>query len=386
MPLLDKISAIAPDMTAWRHDFHTHPEVGFEEQRTSAIVAEKLAAWGYEVHRNVGKTGVVGRLKVGASGRSIGLRCDMDALPMQEATQLPYRSKTENRMHACGHDGHTSSLLGAARYLAETKNFDGTVNLIFQPAEEGVGGARAMLADGLFERFPCDAVFGYHNTPKLAVGKFAIRPGAMMAGGAFFDIRIEGRGSHGAHPELGVDPVIAACHLATALQSIVSRNVPAVDGAVISITRIEGGDAYNVIPNEAHLRGTARWFRPEVLEIIRGNMKRLATGLSTGFGCQAEVDFRVIFAPLVNTDAETQFIGDIAAEIAGEDNVNRNRDLIMASEDFSFMLEKVPGAYINIGNGDSAPVHNPAYDYNDKLLPYAATLYARLVEKRLAAV
>ncbi|MBL8571751.1 MAG: amidohydrolase [Phreatobacter sp.] len=385
MPILDQIANIHPEMTAWRHDFHTHPEVGFEEQRTSAIVAEKLASWGYEVHRNVGKTGVVGRLKVGSSGRTIGLRCDMDALPMQEATQLPYRSKTENRMHACGHDGHTASLLGAAQYLAETKNFDGTVNLIFQPAEEGVGGARAMLADGLFERFPCDAVFGYHNTPRLAVGKFSIRPGPMMAGGAFFDIRIEGKGSHGAHPELGIDPVLAACHVATAMQSIVSRNVPAVDGAVISITRIEGGDAYNVIPNEAHLRGTARWFKPEALEIIRTNMKRIATGVATGFGCQAEVDFRVIFAPLVNTDAETAFIADVAAEIAGEANVNRNRDLIMASEDFSFMLEKVPGAYINIGNGDSAPVHNPAYDYNDKLLPYAATLYARLVEKRLAA-
>ncbi len=383
MPILDQIASIHPEMTAWRHDFHTHPEVGFEEQRTSAIVAEKLASWGYEVHRNVGRTGVVGVLKVGSSGRTIGLRCDMDALPMQEATQLPYRSKTENRMHACGHDGHTASLLGAAQYLAETKNFDGTVNLIFQPAEEGVGGARAMLADGLFERFPCDAVFGYHNTPRLAVGKFAIRPGPMMAGGAFFDIRIEGKGSHGAHPELGIDPVLAACHVATAMQSIVSRNMPAVDGAVISITRIEGGDAYNVIPNEAHLRGTARWFKPEALEIIRTNMKRIATGVATGFGCQAEVDFRVIFAPLVNTDAETAFVADIAEEIAGAGNVDRNRDLIMASEDFSFMLEKVPGAYINIGNGDSAPVHNPAYDYNDKLLPYAATLYARLVEKRL---
>jgi amidohydrolase len=385
MPILDQIASIHPEMTAWRHDFHTHPEVGFEEQRTSAIVAEKLASWGYEVHRNVGKTGVVGVLKVGSSGRTIGLRCDMDALPMQEATQLPYRSKTENRMHACGHDGHTASLLGAAQYLAETRNFDGTVNLIFQPAEEGVGGARAMLADGLFERFPCDAVFGYHNTPRLAVGKFAIRPGPMMAGGAFFDIRIEGKGSHGAHPELGIDPVLAACHVATAMQSIVSRNMPAVDGAVISITRIEGGDAYNVIPNEAHLRGTARWFKPEALEIIRTNMKRIATGVATGFGCQAEVDFRVIFAPLVNTDAETAFVADIAEEIAGAGNVDRNRDLIMASEDFSFMLEKVPGAYINIGNGDSAPVHNPAYDYNDKLLPYAATLYARLVEKRLTA-
>lgn len=385
MPVLDAIKALHPEMTAWRHDFHAHPEIGFEEKRTAEIVAAALESWGYEVHRGIGRTGVVGRLKVGTSERTIGLRCDMDALPMQETTQLAYRSKFENRMHACGHDGHTASLLGAAKYLAETKRFDGTVNLIFQPAEEGVGGASAMLADGLFERFPCESVFGYHNTPKLAVGKFAIRPGAMMAGGAFFDIRIEGRGSHGAAPENGVDPVLVACHVATAIQSIVARNVPPVDGAVVSITRIEGGEAYNVIPNEAYLRGTARWFKPEVLEIIRGNMKRLATSIASGFGARAEVDFRVIFAPLVNAPAETDFIASVAEEIAGPDNVDRNRELIMASEDFSFMLEKVPGAYINIGNGDSAPVHNPAYDYNDTLLPFAASLYARLVERKLAA-
>ncbi|WP_439575117.1 M20 aminoacylase family protein [Phreatobacter sp.] len=385
MPILDAIKTLHSEMTAWRQDFHAHPEIGFEEKRTAGIVAEALQSWGYEVHREIGRTGVVGRLKVGTSDRTIGLRCDMDALPMQETTQLAYRSTVENRMHACGHDGHTASLLGAAKYLAETKRFDGTVNLIFQPAEEGVGGASAMIADGLFERFPCQSVFGYHNTPKLAVGKFAIRPGAMMAGGAFFDIRIEGRGSHGAAPENGIDPVLVACHIATAIQSIVARNVPPVDGAVISITRIEGGDAYNVIPNQAFLRGTARWFKPEVLEIIRGNMKRLATSISAGFGATAEMDFRVIFAPLVNADAETDFIASVAEEIAGPDNVNRNRDLIMASEDFSFMLEKVPGAYINIGNGDSAPVHNPAYNYDDALLPFAATLYARLVEKKLSA-
>lgn len=385
MPIPDQIKSIEPEMIAWRHDFHAHPEIGFEEQRTSEIVAKALESFGYEVHRNIGKTGVVGRLKVGSSPRSIGLRCDMDALPMHEATQLAYRSKFENRMHACGHDGHTASLLGAAKYLAETRNFDGTVNLIFQPAEEGVGGASAMLADGLLERFPCDSVFGFHNTPKLAVGKFSIRPGYMMAGGGFFDIRVEGRGSHGAAPENGVDPVLAACHIATAMQSIVSRNVPAVDGAVISITRIEGGDAYNVIPNEAHIRGTARWFKPEVLEIIRNNMKRIATNVAAGFGARAEVDFRVIFAPLYNTPEETAFAADIAARIVGEDNVDRERDLIMASEDFSFMLEKAPGAYINIGNGDSAQVHNPAYDFNDGVLPYAATFYARVVEKKLAA-
>jgi amidohydrolase len=385
MPVLDQIANIHPEMTAWRHDFHTHPEIGFEEQRTSAIVAEKLESWGYEVHRNVGKTGVVGRLKVGSSGRAIGLRCDMDALPMQETTQLPYRSKFENRMHACGHDGHTASLLGAAQYLAETRNFDGTVTLIFQPAEEGVGGARAMLADGLFERFPCDAIFGFHNAPKMAIGKFAIRPGPMMAGGAFFDIKVQGRGSHGAHPEHSVDPVLTACQIVTALQSIVARNIGAVEQGVISVTRIEGGDAYNVVPDTAFIRGTARFFTPEVGKLIDENMRRMAKGVAAGFGATAEVDYRLIFAPLVNGVEEAAFAADVAAEITGEANVERNRSLVMGSEDFSFMLEKVPGAYINIGNGDSAQVHNPAYDFNDKLLPYAASFYARLVEKRLAA-
>jgi amidohydrolase len=384
MDVIDKIKTFESDLIAWRHDLHAHPEVGFEEVRTSEFVARSLESWGYEVHRNVGKTGVVGRLKVGTSNRSIGLRADMDALPMDENTQLSYRSTIPGRMHACGHDGHTTSLLGAARYLAETRRFDGTVNLIFQPAEEGVGGARAMLADGLFERFPCDSIFGYHNAPKMPLGRFGIRPGLMMAGGGFFDIRIEGKGSHGAHPENGVDPVLVACHIVTALQSIASRNVAAVDGAVISCTRIEGGDAYNVIPNEAHIRGTARWFKPGVLETIETNMKRIASGIASGFGARAEVDFRVIFAPLFNDPAEAQFIADVAASIGGEENVDRNRDFITGSEDFSFMLEKVPGAYINIGNGDSAQVHNPAYDFNDKVLPVAAAVYATLVERKLA--
>jgi len=287
-------------------------------------------------------------------------------------------------MHACGHDGHTASMLGAAKYLAETRNFDGTVTLIFQPAEEGVGGANAMLADGLFDRFPCDAVFGFHNSPKLDVGKFAIRPGPMMAGGAFFDIKVQGRGSHGAHPEHSVDPVLTACQIVTALQSIVSRNIGAVDQGVISVTRIEGGDAYNVVPDTAWIRGTARYFKPEIGKLIEDNMRRMAKGVAAGFGATAEVDWRLIFAPLYNTPEHAEFAADVAAELVGEQHVDRNRSLIMGSEDFSFMLEKVPGAYINIGNGDSAQVHNPAYDFNDKLLPYAAAFYARVIEKKLA--
>jgi len=384
MHVLDKIRAFEETMVAWRRDLHMHPELGFEEHRTSDMIARTLDGFGFEVHRNVGKTGVVGRLAVGDSTRSIGLRADMDALPMEEINQFSHRSTIEGCMHACGHDGHVASLLGAARYLSETRRFDGVVNLIFQPAEEGVGGAKAMLADGLFGRFPCDAVFGLHNAPMLPVGKFAIRPGPMMAGGAFFDIVVKGKGSHGAHPEHSVDPVLTACHIVTALQSIPARNVGAVEAAVISATRIEGGDAYNVVPNRAAIRGTARWFKPEVLKIIESNMRRIATGVAEGFGATAEVDFRLIFAPLVNAADETAFAADVAAEIAGEANVNREHDLMMGAEDFSFMLEKVPGAYINIGNGDSANIHNSSFDFNDKALPYAAAMYATLVERRLA--
>ncbi len=383
--IMDRIKAIEETMVAWRHDLHMHPEIGFEEHRTSDMVARTLAGLGYEVHRNIGKTGVVGRLAVGDSRRTIGLRADMDALPIEEVNQFSYRSTVKGRMHACGHDGHVASLLGAARYLSETRRFNGVLNLIFQPAEEGVGGARAMLADGLFERFPCEAVFGFHNEPMLPVGKFAIRPGAMLAGGAFFDIVVKGKGSHAGHPEHSVDPVLTACHIVTALQSIPARNVGAADAAVISVTCIEGGDAYNVVPGQAIIRGTARWFKPEVLGIIENNMRRIAVSIAQGFGATAEVDFRVIFAPLVNAVDEATFAADVAAEIAGEANVNRNRDLIMASEDFAFMLEKVPGAYIHIGNGDSANLHNPAYDFNDKTLPFAAAMYAALVERRLAA-
>jgi amidohydrolase len=384
MQALSCIRTFEDTMVAWRHDLHMHPEIGFEEHRTSDLIARTLAGFGFEVHRNIGKTGVVGRLAVGESRRSIGLRADMDALPIEEINRFSYRSTIAGRMHACGHDGHMASLLGAARYLSETRRFDGVVNVIFQPAEEGVGGAKAMLADGLFERFPCDVVFGFHNEPMLPVGKFTIRPGPMLAGGAFFDIVVMGKGSHGGHPEHSVDPVLTACHIVTALQSIPARNVGAVDAAVISVTQIEGGDAYNVVPNQAAIRGTARWFKPEVLKIIETNMRRIATGVAEGFGATAEVDFRLIFAPLVNAADETAFAADVAAEIAGEANVNRERDLIMGSEDFSFMLEKVPGAYIHIGNGDSANLHNPGYDFNDKGLPYAAALYATLVERRLA--
>jgi len=387
MEIIGRIAEFHDELTEWRHDIHAHPELGFEEQRTADFVARRLAECGVEVFRGIGKTGVVGRLRAGDSPRTIGLRADMDALPIEEATNLPYRSQNGGRMHACGHDGHTAMLLGAARYLAETRNFDGTVHLIFQPAEEGLGGGAAMVADGLFERFPCEAIFGMHNRPGLAVGKFQIRTGAMMAGGAYFDIAVTGRGAHGARPEASIDPVITASHIAIAVQSIVSRNVRPLDTAVVSITQIHTGEAYNVIPERAVIRGTARCFSRETMAMIEQNLRRIAAGVAGGFGATAELDFRIIFPALVNDAGEACFIADVAAELVGSDNVNREGNLVMASEDFSYMLEQRPGAYIQIGNGEGfggCEVHNPGYDFNDAALPLGASLFARLAERKLA--
>jgi amidohydrolase len=384
---LDTIRGFHPELTAIRRDIHAHPELGFEEQRTSELVARKLAEWGIEVHRNIGGTGVVGVLRRGNGQASVGLRADMDALPMQEDNaELDYRSGTAGRMHACGHDGHTTMLLGAARYLAQSGDFNGTVNFIFQPAEEGLGGAEAMIRDGLFRRFPCNFVYGMHNRPGLPVGRFAIRPGPMMAGGAFFDIAITGRGSHGARPEGSIDPVLVACHITAALQSIVARNVPPADTAVLSVTRISGGDAYNVIPQTAILAGTARTFRGETMDLVRDAMTRIASGVAQAFGATAEVDFRYLFHPLVNDAAETASMAQAAQAVVGDAQVNTNGPAVMASEDFSAMLEEVPGAFINIGNGDtvgSCQVHNPAYDFNDDAIPFGVALWSSLAEQKL---
>ena len=387
MPAIDRIGAFHDEMTAWRRDIHAHPELGFEERRTSDLVAKRLEAFGCEVYRGIGRTGVVGVLRSGNSPRSVGLRADMDALPIQEATGLEYRSRHDGRMHACGHDGHTAMLLGAARYLAETRDFEGQVFFIFQPAEEGLGGAQAMIEDGLFEQFPCDAIFGIHNRPKLDVGKFAVRSGAMMAGGAFFDIDIEGVGSHGARPEAGVDPVVVASHLVGAVQSVVARNVPPTETAVVSITRLHAGDAYNVIPQSARLGGTVRAFSVDVMDLVERSLERIAKGVAESFGAKARLDFRPIFNPTINEPAEAEFAASICAEIVGAQNVERNPPLIMGSEDFSFMLERVPGCYVNLGNGGdegSCEVHNPGYDFNDEALPLGASFFARLVETRLA--
>lgn len=394
MPAADRIARMHAELTGWRRDIHAHPELGFEETRTSDLVAAKLAAFGCEVHRGLGGTGVVGTLRAGTSaqngasaGRTLGLRADMDALPIVEGNRFEHRSTNHGKMHACGHDGHTTMLLGAARYLAETRNFDGTVQFIFQPAEEGLGGAKAMVDDGLFEKFPCDAIFGMHNRPGMPLGHFAVRAGPMMAGGAFFDIRVTGKGAHGARPETGIDSVMVAAHIAIALQTIVSRNAPPVETAVLSVTKIQGGDAYNVIPQTALLAGTVRTFSRDLMALIEASMRRIAKGVAEAFGATAEVDFRFLFAPTINDAREAEFAAGICTELVGAQNVERNPPLIMASEDFSYMLERVPGCYINIGNGageGACEVHNPAYDFNDAALPLGASFFARLVETRLA--
>jgi amidohydrolase len=385
---IDRIRDWQAELTAWRHDFHMHPELGLEETRTSALVAERLEAMGYEVHRGVGVTGVVGVLRNGTGNRAIGLRADMDALPMEEENGFAHKSTKPGLMHGCGHDGHTTMLLGAAKYLAETKNFDGTVNLIFQPAEEGRGGALAMLKDGLFQRFPCDEIYGLHNRPGLPVGHFAMRSGAMMAGAAFWDIHIHGKGGHGARPESTIDPVVVGAQIVTAFQSIVARNVAPIDTAVVSTTSFTAGQAYNVIPEHVHLRGTVRTYKVETMRMVEERMRSLASSIAAGFGATAELVFNEITVPVINAEEATQAIADTAAALVGEAQVDRNRAPVMGSEDFSYMMQEVPGAYVFVGNGEGqlggCEVHNPKYDFNDAAIPYGAGILAGIVEQRLA--
>ena len=384
---IEHIRRYQEQLTEWRRDFHAHPETGFEEHRTSALVAERLASWGIEVHREVGRTGVVGVLRNGKGNRAIGLRADMDALDMPEENEFAHRSTIPGKMHGCGHDGHTTMLLGAARYLAETRNFEGTVHFIFQPAEEGQGGAQAMIADGLFERFPCDAIYGLHNRPGLEVGRYGIRPGAMMAGCAFFDVHIRGKGGHGARPESTVDPVVCGAQIVTALQSVVARNVAPADTAVVSITGFSAGQAYNVIPERVSLRGTVRAFKVETMRLVEARMRALVQSIATGFGATAELDFREITIPLINAEEQTRIIADAAAALVGEAHVDRDRAPVMGSEDFSYMLAERPGAYIIVGNGTGdaggCEVHNPRYDFNDAAIPYGAGILAAVVEREL---
>ncbi|WP_371423878.1 M20 aminoacylase family protein [Tardiphaga sp.] len=384
MPTLERIDAFADELTAIRRDLHAHPEIGFEEVRTSGIVADKLASWGVEVHRGLGGTGVVGVLKGKGSGsKRIGLRADMDALPMEENTNLAWRSTIPGRFHGCGHDGHTTMLLGTARYLAETRNFDGTVHFIFQPAEEGLGGARAMIKDGLFKQFPCDEIYGLHNAPDMNHGEVGIFPGPAMAAADFFDITIRGYGAHGAMPERSKDPVVIAMSLGQAMQSIVSRNVNPFESAVLSITQIHSGSAYNVIPDDAKLCGTVRCFSEKVRLQIRERMHALAAGMATAFDCEIKVDIRDGFSVLVNQEEHSKAVEDVARTIVGDANVITASKPKMGSEDFADMLHAVPGAYFWVGHEGSVPVHNPGYYLDDKILPIGASMFARIVETRL---
>lgn len=384
MPALPRIADYADELTAIRRDFHQHPEIGFEEVRTSGIVADLLKSWGVdEVHTGIGKTGVVGIINGKSEGRSIGLRADMDALPMDEQTNLPYASKSPGRFHGCGHDGHTTMLLGAARYLAETRNFAGRVVLIFQPAEEGLGGARAMLADGLFEKFPCDEIYGFHNNPFAEPKKVGVKPGTAMAGASFFDITVQGVGSHGAMPHHARDPIIAATSLVQNLQTIVSRNVEPTRPAVLSVTQIHSGAAYNVVPDKAVISGTIRFFEDPVKELIHERVRQLCSGFAQSYGLEITVDLRDIFEVLVNDEACSKAYLEAAADIVGEENISETNDLMTGSEDFADMLKAVPGSYCTIGHKGTVPLHHPAFIFDDDMLPIGASIMARIVERRL---
>jgi hippurate hydrolase len=390
MPVINRIAEFQPEMTAWRRDLHQHPELGFEETRTSGVVAAKLREFGCdEVVTGIGRTGVVGVIH-GAGGaghgRAIGLRADIDALPIQEETGLPYASRSPGRMHACGHDGHTAMLLGAARYLAETRNFAGTVYVIFQPAEENLGGGRAMVEEGLFSRFPMERVFGMHNWPGAPEGTFWWREGPVMAAVANLDVTITGTGAHGAMPHQGNDPVVIAAHIVTALQSVVARNVEPVEAGVITIGHIQGGDTWNVIPESVMLRGTARWFRPEVGDLLERKFLEISTGIAAAFGAKAEARFERAYPATVNEPESTRLTLPAARAVAGEARVQHMPKPTMGGEDFSFMLEAKAGSYIMLGAGrsDSDPqVHHPRYDFNDAVLPIGASYWAVLAEQLL---
>ena len=386
MPILDRIADLTPEITAWRHDLHAHPELQYDVHRTAGIVAEKLRAFGCdEVVTGIGRTGVVGviRGRSHGSNRAIGLRADMDALPIQEVRDLPYRSTVPGKMHACGHDGHTAMLLGAAKYLAETRDFDGSAVLIFQPAEEGGGGGEAMVQDGMMERFGVETVYGLHNIPNQPLGTFAIRPGPSMASTDRFTITVEGRGGHAALPQAAIDTVLVASHIVVALQSIVARAVDPLDSAVVSVCAVDAGEAFNVLPQTAELRGTMRALTPAVRELMRTRLQMIVQNVAAAFGATVQIDFASGYPATENHPAETDFMADVAAQIVGPEKVDRAVAPMMAAEDFSYMLAHRPGAYIFMGNGPSAGLHHPEYDFNDSAIPYGASLWARIIETGL---
>ena len=387
MPVPNRIAEFHTDMTAWRRDLHAHPELAFQEHRTSAFVQDKLATFGVdEVITGLAGTGVVGVIRSGASSRAIGLRADMDALPITEATGAAYASRTPGLMHACGHDGHTAMLLGAARYLAETRRFDGTVYLIFQPAEEGGGGGDVMVRDGLFERCPADLIFGLHNWPSVSAGQFQWRVGPTMAATATIDITVRGRGAHAARPHDGTDPIVVAAAIIQALQAIVARGIDPQEAGVVSITWIEGGSATNIIPETVRLRGTARWFEPSVGERMRTMVTALAQNVAAGFGAAADVDYRLGYPAVVNDAEAVDLACRAARSVVGAPQVVEMAHPTMGGEDFSFMLQQKQGAYLMLGagrTGSDPGVHHPAYDFNDDILPVGASWWATLAEQLL---
>lgn len=385
MTVKPEIAQFADDLTAIRHDFHAHPELGFEETRTAGIVAEKLKEYGVdEVHEGLGATGVVGIIKgKGEGNRRVGLRADMDALPIEEASGVPYASTKPGRMHACGHDGHTTMLLGAARYLAATRDFAGSVALIFQPAEEGLGGARRMIAEGLFDKFPCDELYGMHNDPNTDPGIVTVTPGPAMAGATFFDIRIKGTGSHAAMPHQSRDPIVIGTALIQQLQSVVSRNAPPTKPIVLSVTKFNAGSAYNVVPGDASLAGTIRYFHQDVADLADTRIRELCAGMANAYGVEISVDLRNVFDVLMNDPALSTAYVAAAKDIVGDDMAYEISDQMTGSEDFADMLQLVPGAYCRIGHAGSVPLHNPSFVLDDAILPIGASVYARIVETRL---
>ena len=387
MPIKEEIAAFADEMAAWRRDIHAHPETAFEEMRTSDIVAEKLASFGIEVHRGMAKTGVVGTLSVGTSNRAIGLRADLDALDVHEENTFAHISTIPGKMHACGHDGHTAMLLGAAKYLAGTRRFDGTVRFIFQPAEENEAGGRVMCEEGLFDQFPVEAVYGMHNQPGLPLGKFGVRAGAAMASADMFTITISGKGSHAAHPHQGEDPIVTGAEIVSALQRVVSRSTNPLEAAVVSVTQFHAGTTMNVIPQTAMIMGTCRALNRNVQDMIEARMEQIIAGIASAHGLSATIDYDRRYPVLVNTDEETRSSARAAVAVVGEENVFTNHPPTMGSEDFAWMLLERPGCYIRVGNGEGEDggcvVHNPRYDFNDKAAVYGASYWAELVEQEL---
>jgi hippurate hydrolase len=383
MPKSDLIAAIEPEISAIRRDFHRHPELLFDVQRTAGIVADKLKEWGVdEVITGIGRTGVVGVIKGKGqdSGKVIGLRADMDALPIHEETNLEHRSTVPGKMHACGHDGHTAMLLGAAKYLADTRDFDGTAIMIFQPAEEGGGGGREMCKDGLMERFGVQEVYGLHNMPGMPIGQFAIRKGPMMAAADRFLLKLEGRGGHAAKPNETIDPLVAACQIVTSLQTIASRNADPLDSVVVSVTALQAGEAFNVIPQHAVIKGTVRSLSPEMRDLAEKRFREIVTGTCQAFGLKVEIEYERGYPVTFNHAGQTDFVTSATKSTFGKEAIDTTVPPTMGSEDFSFMLEERPGAYIFMGNGDSAGLHHPAYEFNDKAIPVGMTYWASLVE------